>query len=206
MNGWTGPPAEFAPGGAADTHVITVCHSLLAACQGAGPCVASVGSACAVNPPLQSVPTPVLPASITDWDLDQVGVCALYDDSPDRQNLHTDCPLEEAEGAIVRPMTLPMPPSDPCEPFCSMFVDPIEGLVLHIPQGMDDLSDATLEVTYDDLTTQSAEVGWVDANHDHYFKDRLDALSVSGKALVTAKLEYIVDGGKTSNASEVIVK
>lgn len=206
--GWTGDVPAFCPAGGAPcqaTHVITPCHALTAAC--AGSACAVNGGHCDADPTLVELEA-TTPTTTVDWDptSSATGSCLQTHIDPSyptgSANLASECPIKELDGVTARPLTLPMPPSDPCLPHCELFLSTKP--TFHFSIGDLPISDSSIIVTFDSKLKKTFEVGAL-------FKDDVITLKDVGSLfngvdpVVTATFTYSYKGTQTAGATELLL-
>ena len=186
------------------SYVIGVCTALRKACENNACGVTVNGSNCSVSAPL--VPLTDTPAAVTHTiDASDAGSCSnavVDDDSLLPANEDTDCPILDLDGALARPMTLPMPPSSPCEPHCDLYLQsPIN---LSIPTWSTDFTNASVVGLFQDGTHVTVSLGALAAGN-YNLQENAGVLLNGSNPLVGAALTYTISGTSTSAAEEILI-
>ncbi len=207
--GWLAHDApEFCPDGGpdcADARVITACHALTAACAVSGNCVVTPNH-CNAQPVL--APLTVTPAPIDDdWtpvDPLSGSTCSnTYRDEFDAyKNDVSECPIDDLDGVPARPMTVPMPPSTPCEPFCKFVVATPPRF--HFTIGDNDISDSSILLDFGAAGTHTYEVGKLTADDDLVLEDVARIMDANGDP-IRATFTYSYDGTTTAGATSLLI-
>ncbi|MCB9688361.1 MAG: S8 family serine peptidase [Alphaproteobacteria bacterium] len=206
--GWTlGEEPEVCNGSSNvcdDSYVIGVCTSLRKACENNACNVTVNGTNCVTSAPLVEL-TDTAPSVTHVIDASDPGSCsnAVVDDgSTLPANEDSDCPILDLDGALARPMTLPMPPSSPCEPHCDLYLQTPINLV--VPTWSTSFSNASVIGVFQDGTHVTVSLGALVAN-GYNIQENAGALLNGSNPLVGAALTYTISGTSTSAAEEILI-